>query len=110
MDEVGPDFGAGLDASAIPEGHMLSGSLDGKPVLIANVQGQYCAVSATCTHLGGPLGKGLLVDGAVRCPWHHARFSLLTGEALAAPAFDALTRFSTSVRDGRVVVTNTPQP
>jgi nitrite reductase/ring-hydroxylating ferredoxin subunit len=60
MDEVGPDFGAGLDASAVPEGHMLSGSLDGKPVLLANVQGQYCAVSATCTHREPHSGKAFL--------------------------------------------------
>jgi nitrite reductase/ring-hydroxylating ferredoxin subunit len=107
---VEPDFGAGVDAATVPEGHMVSGSLHGKRVLLAKVQGQYYAVSATCTHLGAPLEQGLCVDGAVRCPWHHARFSLSTGEALASPAFDPLSRFLTSVQDGRVLISEAPQP
>jgi NADPH-dependent 2,4-dienoyl-CoA reductase/sulfur reductase-like enzyme/nitrite reductase/ring-hydroxylating ferredoxin subunit len=104
-DSEGPDFGAGLYLSEVPEGQFVSGSFRGQRVLLANNQGRYCALSATCTHLGAPLGDGILVEGRVHCPWHHARFSLETGEAVAAPAFDPLTRFGTSVQDGRVFVT-----
>lgn len=104
-DTVLPDFLAGIAASELPDGRTLLGTVNGTKVLLARVRGQVFAVGATCTHLGGPLAKGVLVEGEIRCPWHHARFDVGTGEAVGAPAFEPLARFAVEQRDGRIYVT-----
>src|SRR5207244_6623815 len=63
------------------------------------------AIGATCTHYGGPLAKGLMVDCTVRCPWHHARFDLRTGEAIAAPALNDVACYKVAKRGERFFVT-----
>src|SRR5262249_32779781 len=65
---------------------------------------------ATCSHYGGPLAEGLTVGDTVRCPWHHARFSLRTGEAVAAPAFIPMSCWRMEQRDGRVFVREKLEP
>ena len=79
---------------------MLAGHVGDDAVLLARRGDEFFAVGATCTHYGGPLAEGLMVDDTVRCPWHHACFSLRTGEALRAPALSPLACWSTEVRDG----------
>ena len=85
---------------------MIGGHADGQAVIIARQGGDVFAIGGQCTHYGGPLAEGLIVGNTVRCPWHHACFDLRTGEAIAAPALNPVSRWEV-VRDGAMVkITN----
>jgi NADPH-dependent 2,4-dienoyl-CoA reductase/sulfur reductase-like enzyme/nitrite reductase/ring-hydroxylating ferredoxin subunit len=103
---AGPDFVAdGLALTDLPDGAMTTGHAHGEAVLLARRGNEILAITAKCSHLGAPLGQGLLVDDTVRCPWHHACFSLRTGEALRAPALNPLPCWTVEQRAGRAYVT-----
>ena len=101
---TGPDLALGISADELPDGGMIAGHVGEDAVLLARNGAELFAIGATCSHYGGPLAEGLMVDDTVRCPWHHACFSLRTGEALRAPAFTPLTCWVVEQRDGRIFV------
>ncbi len=98
---TGPDFAAGVEAQSLSEGVPLRGHVGGKAAIMVKKGGEAFVVGAFCSHYHGPLDEGLVVGETVRCPWHHACFSLRTGEALRAPAFDALPRWRVEQADGK---------
>ena len=87
---TGPDFAAGIAMDIVPAAGTLAGRVGDQPVLLSRLDGEWFAVSGSCTHYGAPLADGLFDGAAVRCPWHHACFDLKTGAALRAPALDPL--------------------
>lgn len=101
---TGPNLEQGIDASDVSDGGLLVGHVDGQAVLVARRGADVFAVDAHCTHYGGPLADGLVVGDTIRCPWHHACFSLRTGKAERAPALNPLTCYSVSERDGKLYV------
>ena len=100
----GPDLRAGVPLAELTDGQPFAGQVDGQAALLVRVGKEVFAVGATCTHWSGPLAEGLVTGETIRCPWHHACFSLRTGEVTAAPALAPLPRWQTSQRDGRVFV------
>jgi NADPH-dependent 2,4-dienoyl-CoA reductase/sulfur reductase-like enzyme/nitrite reductase/ring-hydroxylating ferredoxin subunit len=103
---AGPDLTRGISLSKIADGAMLLGHAHGEAVLLVRRGDELFAISATCTHYGGPLADGLLVDDSIRCPWHHACFSLRTGEAQRAPALNPVACWHVERRGGTVTVAN----
>jgi apoptosis-inducing factor 3 len=106
----GPDLSAGIPAADVAEGAMVAGRVGDDEVVVVRKGGKLFAVSAHCTHYHGPLAEGLLVGETVRCPWHHAHFSLQTGEAIAAPALGPLTCWQVDERDGQIAVKSRKAP
>src|SRR5258705_5651268 len=100
----GPDLARGIPLSDVADGGMVGGHVGEDAVLLARRGNELFAIGATCSHYGGPLAEGLVVADTVRCPWHHACFSLRTGEALGAPAFNPVTCWRVEQRDGKAYV------
>jgi apoptosis-inducing factor 3 len=100
----GPDFTQGVPLTEIADGGMLLGQVAGEAVLLARRGQELFAIGAECTHYHGPLAEGVLVGETVRCPWHHACFSLRSGEAVRAPALNPVSCWRVEQRDGRAYV------
>ena len=83
-----PDLRNGVALHDLPDGAIVQGHVDTEEAILVRRGDGYFAVGAQCSHYHGPLADGLIVNDTVRCPWHHACFSLRTGEALRAPALD----------------------
>ncbi|MGP0091590.1 MAG: FAD-dependent oxidoreductase [Xanthobacteraceae bacterium] len=101
---TGPDLTQGIFLDQLPDGEMLVGHVGDDEVLLVRRGGAVFAVGAHCTHYHGPLADGLVVGDTVRCPWHHARFDLQTGEALEAPALSPIACWAVEQREGKVFV------
>jgi len=102
----GPDLSLGIPVADLADGAMLLGHANGDAVLLARRADEIFAIGATCTHYSGPLAEGLLVEDTVRCPWHHACFSLRTGEPVGAPALNPLPCWRVERTGDRIRVTD----
>jgi len=98
------NFADGLLVRDLADGAIAVGKAAGDDVVLVRRGDEFFAVGATCTHYHGELSQGLVVGDTLRCPLHHACFSLRTGEALRAPALDPLPRWHVERIDDRVFV------
>src|SRR4051794_37370402 len=85
---TGPDLAAGIAVAGVPEGKLVAGHVGQDPAMLARRGTEWFAIGAVCSHYSGPLPEGLMVGDTVRCPWHHACFSLRTGQVLRPPALN----------------------
>ena len=98
------NFTNGIPLDQLPDGGMLAGKIGDDDIIVARRGDEVFAVGGSCTHYHGALADGLIVGDTVRCPLHHACFSLRTGEALAAPALDPIGCWRVEQTDGKVFV------
>ena len=72
--------------SDIPPGKMIKVAIDGREILVANIDGSYYATDDSCTHSGASLSKGKLDGCTITCGWHAAQFDCKTGKLVKFPA------------------------
>lgn len=92
-------------AGELSERRPLRVRADGVPVVLVRHQGSTYALSATCTHAGGPLDEGEVVeDDGLRCPWHGSVFQLADGGVARGPASAAEPRWEVKIENERIHV------
>jgi len=91
--------------SDIGPGKMIKVAVDGKEIMVANIDGTYCAMDDSCTHSGSSLSEGKLDGGNVICGWHGAQFDCKTGKLVKFPAkIRDLASYNVSVESDNVFV------
>ncbi len=100
----GPDFQRVANLPDLPAGEMTSVDLDGEKVLVANVDGEICAVADLCPHADALLSDGYLDDNLVECPLHASVFDLTSGAVLEGPASDDIEKYQVAVEGDDIYV------
>jgi nitrite reductase/ring-hydroxylating ferredoxin subunit len=77
---------------------------DNYPVLLYKQGKNISAITAQCSHAGGPLEEGSFRDGCVQCPWHRSVFNFTDGHVVHGPATVEQTHFQTRVTDGQIEI------
>ena len=88
--------------SEVPEGTTKVVKVGGIDVMVANIEGTLYAIANTCTHVGGPLGKGKLAGSVIQCPWHGSKFDVKTGAVVGGPAQKPEPTFQVKVENSAV--------
>ncbi|MBI4091233.1 non-heme iron oxygenase ferredoxin subunit [candidate division WWE3 bacterium] len=90
--------------SEVPKNSIRPFDVLGVPIAVANLNGNFYAIANVCTHDGGPLGEGEVVDECcVECPRHGAKFELATGKVVALPATQPVDTYEVRI-DGEDIL------
>jgi nitrite reductase/ring-hydroxylating ferredoxin subunit len=92
-----PTFVKVASVSELAPGQAKRVDIAGRSIAIFNVDGRYHAIDEACNHRGGPLSEGEVEGDAVVCPWHGAKFNLITGELLSPPGRGPVNSYATRV-------------
>ncbi|MEA3276689.1 MAG: non-heme iron oxygenase ferredoxin subunit [Pseudomonadota bacterium] len=91
-------------AGAIAPNQCVIADVDGIAVAVFNIDGEFFAIEDQCSHEASELADGEIDGDTITCPTHGAQFSLKSGEALSAPAYEPIATFPVRVEKGIVQV------
>jgi nitrite reductase/ring-hydroxylating ferredoxin subunit/uncharacterized membrane protein len=98
------DWTTVLAEAELAEGELRRASVGEASVLLVRENGEIHALANTCSHAGGPLDEGELVEGCVICPWHGSTFRLSDGHIVRGPASAPQPTYQTRIRGGKIEV------
>jgi nitrite reductase/ring-hydroxylating ferredoxin subunit/uncharacterized membrane protein len=93
-----------LDSAELSERAPKRVEVDGAPVLLYRDGANLYAIGAVCSHAGGPLDEGTIMNNCVECPWHNSVFNLRDGSVVHGPATDPEPAYDARLRDGQIEV------
>lgn len=95
----------------IPPGHLRRLEVDGREIVLVNLDGTFYALDGRCPHNGGPLARGQLdtCNGWITCPWHAWTWDVRSGRAIAPPVTYRALTYAVRVEQGRVLVSRLPR-
>ena len=85
-------------------GKMVSVEVDGKKVLVVNVEGKYYSIGNICTHMGCLLSNGVLNGDNIQCRCHGSVFDLKTGNVVKGPAKKSEPALQVKVEGDEIIV------
>jgi nitrite reductase/ring-hydroxylating ferredoxin subunit len=83
---------------------MMGVDVNGKSILLVNLDGKYYAIGNVCTHLGCRLSDGILKEETVQCPCHCSVFNVKTGEVINGIANKPEPSFQVKVDGDQILV------
>ena len=93
-----------VPASELPSGERLFVEIEGLPIVIFNIAGQFYAIADVCSHDDGPVGEGDLEGYCIVCPRHGAEFDVRTGKVISMPAVVDIPAYPVRVVDGIIQI------
>ncbi len=93
-----------VPASELPPGERLFVEIEGLPIVIFNIAGQFYAIADVCSHDDGPVGEGDLEGYCIVCPRHGAEFDVRTGKVISMPAVVDIPAYPVRVVDGVIQI------
>ena len=92
------------ETGELAPGKMRSVRLGEEEVMLVNVDGNYYAISDTCSHRGGTLSEGDLDGEQIECPLHGATFNVVSGEALSLPAREGVQAYEVRISGNDILL------
>ena len=93
----------------VTPGEVKQYQVEGRPVALCNLDGEFHAFEDVCTHQFAYLSEGELVGDRIRCPLHGATFDVRSGEAKSSPAVKPVAKHEIKVEDGNIYVALNPK-
>ena len=88
----------------MPPGSAKRVVVDGVPIAVFNLDGEFLALDDICSHALASLSEGYIEDGMVECPKHGSQFDLRDGSVHSLPATRPVATHPVTIKDDEIYV------